>query len=52
MVRVTSMENINPTATTNTRPVLTRYMMAGPTIIRTAFRSFVARDIKSPVRVR
>jgi hypothetical protein len=26
------------------------HMTAGPTIIRTAFRSLVARDIRSPVR--
>ena len=30
--------------------VLAEYMIAGPIIIRTAFRSLVARDIRSPVR--
>ena len=30
--------------------VLAEYMTAGPIIIRTAFRSLVARDIRSPVR--
>ena len=37
-------------ATKNTRIVLTEYMMAGPAIMRTALRSFVARDMMSPVR--
>ena len=37
-------------ATTNTRTVLAEYMTAGPIIVRTAFRSLVARDIRSPVR--
>jgi hypothetical protein len=31
--------------------VLKEYIKAGPMIIRTAFRSFVALDIKSPVRL-
>jgi hypothetical protein len=30
--------------------VLAEYITAGPIIIRTALRSFVARDIRSPVR--
>ena len=30
--------------------MLAAYMMAGPTVMRTAFRSLVARDIRSPVR--
>jgi len=34
----------------NIMAVLAMYMMAGPTIMRTAFRSLVARDIRSPVR--
>jgi hypothetical protein len=37
-------------AATNVRSVLAEYMMEGPIIMRTAFRSLVARDIKSPVR--
>ena len=45
------MDSMRATATTNTRPVLAMYMTAGPTIMRTAFRSFVARDMRSPVRV-
>ena len=45
------MDSIRATATTNTMPVLAMYMMAGPTIMRTAFRSLVARDMRSPVRV-
>ena len=32
------------------RPCCAEYMTAGPIIMRTAFRSFVARDIRSPVR--
>ena len=37
-------------ATTNTMIVFAEYITAGPTIMRTALRSFVARDIRSPVR--
>ncbi len=36
--------------TTNVSAVVAEYITAGPIIIRTAFRSFVARDIRSPVR--
>ena len=32
--------------------MLTAYITAGPTIMRTALRSLVARDIRSPVRLR
>ena len=37
-------------ATTKTSTVLAEYMIAGPIIMRTALRSLVARDIRSPVR--
>ena len=40
---------MNPTEITATTTVLTRYMRPGPSIMRTAARSFVARDIRSPV---
>ena len=39
-----------PSATTNVSTVFAEYITAGPIIIRTAFRSLVARDIRSPVR--
>jgi len=45
-----SIETISATATTHVSIVLTEYMIAGPIIIRTALRSLVARDIRSPVR--
>ena len=45
-----SIELMRMIATTNTRMVLAVYITAGPTIMRTALRSFVARDIRSPVR--
>jgi len=32
--------------------VVAVYMMPGPSTMRTAFRSLVARDISSPVRLR
>ena len=51
-VNRTLIDSISPIATTNVRPVLAVYMTAGPIIIRTALRSFVARDIRSPVRFR
>ena len=41
---------ISASATTNVRIVFDAYITAGPIIIRTALRSFVARDIRSPVR--
>ena len=44
------IDSIKTTATTNTMAVVTEYMIDGPTIMRTALKSLVARDIKSPVR--
>ena len=41
---------ISAIATANTSTVCAEYMIAGPIIMRTAFRSLVARDIRSPVR--
>jgi hypothetical protein len=41
---------ISARATTNVNSVLAAYITEGPIIIRTALRSFVARDIRSPVR--
>src|SRR6185503_18374814 len=49
-VNLASIESISVSATTKVRRVLAEYITAGPTIIRTAFRSLVARDIRSPVR--
>ena len=49
-VRRASIEIISVSATASVRSVLTEYMTAGPIIIRTALRSLVARDIRSPVR--
>ncbi len=46
----TSSENMRERLTTAVMSVLARYMTAGPTIMRTELRSFVARDIRSPVR--
>ena len=45
-----SIDHIMPSATTNVSSVLAEYMTEGPIIIRTALRSLVARDIRSPVR--
>ena len=45
-----SMESIRMMATTNTSVVCVAYITDGPAIMRTALRSLVARDIKSPVR--
>ncbi len=45
-----SIDSITAIATMNTRMVLAVYITAGPIIMRTAFRSLVARDIRSPVR--
>ncbi len=45
-----SIEIIRVSATTSVSSVLVEYMIAGPIIIRTALRSLVARDIRSPVR--
>ncbi len=49
-VRRASIESMRMIATTKTRMVFAEYMIAGPIIMRTALRSFVARDIRSPVR--
>jgi hypothetical protein len=49
-VRRTSSENMSERLTIAVMIVLVRYMTAGPTIMRTELRSFVARDIRSPVR--
>ncbi len=46
------MEIMSTIATTNVNPVVAEYMTAGPIIMRTALRSLVARDIRSPVRWR
>ncbi len=43
--------SMNPMDTIATVTVLTRYMMPGPTSMRTAERSLMARDRISPVRV-
>ncbi len=45
-----SIDSISAMATTNRMAVFAEYMIAGPTVIRTALRSLVARDIRSPVR--
>ena len=45
-----SIEIISASAAANPRIVFAEYMTAGPIIMRTAFRSLVARDIRSPVR--
>ena len=49
-VRRASIDDIRMIATANTRMVLAEYITAGPIIMRTALRSLVARDIRSPVR--
>jgi hypothetical protein len=41
---------MNAIAATATAQVLKRYRMPGPSIMRTAARSLVARDMISPVR--
>ena len=45
-----SIDIISASAATNVSSVFAEYITAGPTIMRTAFRSLVARDIRSPVR--
>ncbi len=45
-----SMDTIRTIAMMNVSTVLAVYITAGPIIMRTALRSLVARDIKSPVR--
>jgi hypothetical protein len=44
--------SMNPIDTNETTAVFTRYMIPGPSIMRTAARSFVQRDMMSPMRVR
>jgi hypothetical protein len=46
------IDTISAMPTTNIRPVVAEYITAGPIIMRTALRSLVARDIRSPVRWR
>src|SRR5215208_1555263 len=50
-VRRASIDSITDSATTKVSMVLAAYMIDGPIIMRTAFRSLVARDIRSPVRL-
>ena len=45
-----SIATIRMMPTMNTRMVLAEYITDGPIIMRTALRSLVARDIRSPVR--
>src|SRR3954465_9989647 len=45
-----SIDTITDSATTKVNIVFAEYMIEGPIIMRTALRSLVARDIKSPVR--
>ena len=49
-VRRASIDIITVSATTNVRKVFAAYMIDGPIIMRTALRSLVARDMRSPVR--
>ena len=49
-VRRQSIEIITASPTMNVSIVSAKYMIDGPIIMRTAFRSLVARDIRSPVR--
>ena len=46
------MASMNPSAPAVKTMVLAEYMMAGPSNMRTAFRSLVARAMMSPVRLR
>ena len=46
-----SIASMTETAITKPSAVLAKYMTAGPTIMRTALRSLVARDMRSPVRL-
>ena len=47
-----STETMMAMASTKVRLVSNQYMTPGPSIMRTAFRSLVARAMMSPVRVR
>ena len=49
-VRRGSIATIRVSAAANPSSVFAEYMIDGPIIMRTAFRSLVARDIRSPVR--
>ena len=51
-VRRASMRSMKNRAKAPPAMVLVRYMIAGPTAIRTALTSFVRRAMRSPVRVR
>ena len=51
-LRVGERRNINTTASSIVTSVVALYMIPGPKTMRTAFRSLVARDISSPVRLR
>ena len=44
-----SIDTIRTSATTKARSVFAEYMTDGPIIMRTALRSLVARDMRSPV---
>ena len=46
------IESMNAKAPAVNTMVFAEYMMAGPSSMRTAFRSLVARAMMSPVRVR
>ncbi len=46
------IQNIRTTASTMVANVLALYMIPGPSTMRTEFKSFVHRDINSPVRFR
>ena len=52
MVSFGLIESMNASAPAVNTIVFAVYMIAGPSSIRTAFRSFVARAMMSPVRVR
>ncbi len=45
-------DSITQMTAMNVSTVFDMYMIAGPIIMRTALRSLVARDIRSPVRLR
>ena len=44
--------SMNPSDASAVTTVLTKYITPGPSIMRTAARSFVVRDMRSPVRSR
>ena len=46
------IDSISTITATNVSTVFAMYITAGPIIMRTALRSLVARDIRSPVRLR